>query len=87
MEDRAGQTFLTKEQFGVDLYEAVKTCGRIMWCRDAYTRSVLDRDTAAMARELELRRRRIGELAEQIRQLSGDDAAELVARYPWALHV
>lgn len=82
-----GKNFVTKEEFGVALYDVVTIIGRILWCQDAYGRSVMEGDNSEMARYLTIRKGLRVVLAQQIVRLSDADAAAVAHRYPWVAHV
>lgn len=79
--------FITKEQFGVELYEAIKTCAEVEQIQ------VQVRHAAAKENVYEVRRLEKlyqGKRAEAVKLVtdcpcSDADAAALVKRFPWVM--
>lgn len=77
--------YITKEEFGLDLYEAVFTIGQLLGVQNK-VRFYHDKNMkyplrAAQQEEQTLRTT----LTKQMDKLSDADAAEIVRRYPWIL--
>jgi hypothetical protein len=76
---------MTKDEFGLDLFEAVKTIGGILGVQQQYAGAVHKADQPAMAACLKRRDELNGQLRVQMDKLSDADAAEIARRYPWVL--
>jgi len=76
---------MTNEEFGLDLFAAVKTIGGLLGVQHQYAGAVHKSDHAAMATCLKRRDELNVQLREQMDKLSDADAAEIVRRYPWVL--
>jgi hypothetical protein len=76
---------MTQEEFGLDLFGAIKLIGRILTVQDHYAHYVTqgnqDKMQDALTKRDELRK----QLRPQLDTLSDADAAEIVRRYPWVL--
>jgi hypothetical protein len=76
---------MTKEEFGLDLFEAIKTIGGMLAIQQQYAGAVHRTDKAVMETLLSKRGELKTALDEQMGKLSDADAAEIVRRYPWVL--
>lgn len=78
-------TYITKEEFGLDLYETIFTIGKILGVQSKAKKAVKKQEhylvRAAQQEEQQLR----AELAKLMDKLSDKDAADVVRRYPWVL--
>jgi len=80
-------TYITKEQFGAELYEAIKTCAEVEQIQQQWTH--------ATAKEQVYEARRLETLHQATRSTavklvtecpcSDTDAAALVRRFPWVM--
>jgi hypothetical protein len=76
---------MTLDEFGPDLFAAVKTAGNILAVQQQYAGAVHQSDQDGMASLLKRRDDLREVLREQVEKLTDADAAELVRRYPWIL--
>jgi hypothetical protein len=76
---------MTLDEFGRDLFAAVKTVGCILACQEQYAGAVNKSDKDTMAVILKRRDELKAVLHKQMETLSDADAADIVRRYPWVL--
>lgn len=76
---------MTQEEFGLDLFAAVKTVGGILAIQQQYAGAVHRSNRAAMETLLKKRDGLKVTLHAQMDALSDANAAEIVRRYPWVL--
>ena len=74
---------MTFDEFGADLFQAVKLCGAIPACHAKYADAVFKNDQARMAEILETKKRLEQELRLAMASLTDADAAEVMRRYEW----
>lgn len=79
--------YITKEQFGVELYEAIKTCAATEQIEKQWQHAT-SKNKVHEARRLE--KLYVGTKAEAVKLVtdcpcSDRDAAELVRRFPWVM--
>ena len=72
---------MTKEDFGLDLFEAIRCCGALLAIQDQCNASVWKRKDKddLMAKRETIKRELIGHM----QRLSADDCGALVQRYPF----
>ena len=78
---------ITKEEFGVALYETIKIIGGILALNQHYQTAVWKEDPDAKADYQARRLRQVDRLQSQMAALSDSDAAQVALKYPWVLHV
>ena len=76
---------MTMDEFGADLFVAVKAVGGILAVQQQYAGAVHRSDKDAMEALLHRRDSMKVELHRQMETLSDADAAEIVRCYPWVL--
>ena len=76
---------MTLDEFGTDLFAAIKTVGGILAVQQQYAGKVHQSDQDGMAALLAKRNGLREVLRGQVEKLNDADAAELVRRYPWIL--
>lgn len=76
---------MTLDEFGTDLFAAIKTVGGILAVQQQYAGAVHRSDKDGMAQLLKRRDEMREMLRGQIEKLTDADAAELVRHYPWVL--
>ena len=80
-------SFITKEQFGVELYEAIKTCAEVEQIQLQQTRATAKNQVYEYRRLEKLYQSKKAEAVKLVTDCpcSDRDAAELVRRFPWVL--
>jgi hypothetical protein len=83
----AGMSYITKDQFGVELYEAIKTCAEVEQIQLQQTRATAKHQPYEATR---LEKLYLSKKAEAVKLVtdcpcSDADAASLVKRFPWVL--
>ena len=74
---------MTKEEFGLNLYETIKTIGGILGI-DQQRAVAIHRDARATAQALFVRRRAVQvTLAQQLPALNDGEMAQVLGKYPW----
>ena len=76
---------MTLDEFGTDLFAAIKTVGGILAVQQQYAGAVHRSDKDGMTQLLKRRDEMREVLRGQIEKLNDADAAQLVRRYPWVL--
>lgn len=76
---------MTLDEFGTDLFAAIKTVGGILAVQQQYAGAVHRSDKDGMTQLLKRRDEMREVLRGQMDKLTDADAAELVRRYPWVL--
>lgn len=74
--------YLTREDFGLDLFEAIKCIGGLLAIQDQHNAAVHHSDTPRQV-DLKQRREQLKEkLTTLMHRLSDADVAEILRRYP-----
>jgi hypothetical protein len=78
-------TGITKEEFGLDLYEAIKTIGGILVIQD-HMNAAVHQGKSEQLQELKKRRDMLrASLIPLMHRLPQDDVTEIVTRYPFVV--
>lgn len=76
---------ISQAEFGLALFETIKTIGGIMAVNEHLTKAAIG-GTKAQKHHWQTRKKElIGRLAPQVKALSDDDAKAITDRYPWVL--
>lgn len=76
---------MTRDEFGPDLFQAVKTIGSILALQDQYAGAVHRQDKAKMSDTLAKRDQMKRDLIPLMDRLSDADTAAIVNQYKWLL--
>lgn len=77
---------ITKEEFGLDLFEAISCCGGILQLQKLREKTMPERIKPGRLRDWQLKERELfARVKELFPSLSDADAAELSRRYPFVL--
>ncbi len=82
-----GMSFITKEQFGVELYEAIKTCAEVEQIQLQWAKAMAKKQVYEARRLEKLNQAKKAEAVKLVTDCpcSDADAAALVKRFPWVL--
>ena len=76
--------YITREEFGLNLFETIRTIGGIMGI-DAQRAEAIHRNDHVKVAELNTRRQKLQViLANQFHQLSTSEADHVIDKYPWS---
>lgn len=83
--NQAGGQHMTREEFGLELFEAIQVCSSAQQLLRMIAAGVnKGKDTAHLAEEYQKIKEQAKVLA-QSEMISGNDAARLAREYPWLL--